>query len=1153
MAIELDRAAIRQLTVFLEPLVGLDDDDTVSALLDSMGWDAGAAQVTGATLASASQAARDASDALATVMEADEIALEDVASAVVPVGTAIVAIASAISGLGNLPGSVRDELGKDLVSGLVTRWLATSFPRLCLALDLLGLLRWEECDMLVAGGAQVRAAGRRRTVRFDALGDMLRSPLDYVKSRFTSAAGIEAVADDVGPDLAETLRTARCAAEYGFIPGSVDATLTDAERAAGKHLLVVDVSLPTEDVGVVSRLRFVFGLRGDGSGPTGLLLSASGSANVTLPTGAGTFTAGLTIGTQTLVIASAGIETAEPGNAVTFDVSLGYATPGSPSDPVVRFGSPTGTRFELAKIAVKGGAGMDAAGPDARFSVDLTGLLIALQGGDGDGFLAKVLPKDPITLTADLGMDYGLRSGLTFHGSGGFEKKITIGETLGPIEIQEITVGLRLGDVGVATEVTAGLGVTLGPVAASVEGIGLSVQFKPAPNGQQGNLGSWTAIVGFRPPRGMGLVVDAGPVSGGGYLFFDPEEGKYAGILQLEVQGTISIKVIGLLATKMPDGRDGFSLLLIVCVDFPPIQLGFGFSLNGLGGLAGVNRTMVIPVLQAGIKNGTLGSIMFPDDPIKNAPRIISDLEAVFPVAENRYVFGPMASLGWGSPPILSLELGIVLELPMPIRIVIMGRIKLALPPETDDAILLLQLDVLGAIDLGECKASIDASLYDSRIVMFTITGDMAMRLSWGSRSDFALSCGGFHPKFTPPPDFPHLERLAISLATGDNPRIRLESYLATTTSAFMVGARLEAYAALDTGFLGTFSASATLGFDALVKFSPFSFLIELYGSASIKHDDDVLMGADLYLALSGPEPWHAWGKATIDFFGEHDISFDVTIGDDPHRQLPPPPDPMPELYAALADARNWTAQLPPDGHVLVTLRELDPAGAVLVHPFGQIGVRQRVLPLDVTITRFGALPLAAPLTVTLGASLNGREATSSEPVTDSFAPGQFLDLTEDQKLSRPAFEPFDSGLTGLSISAAAAPAPRSVKFEYETTVVDEPEPPPPANGSSLARLRRPPARAHSAGTYSAAHVLDSLAELAAANEAPLERRRGKAATPPRRMRVRDLEYTVVDRDDLGRAAGTHGSFTQAEQARAAAKGGAPAQVVASYEVVPNV
>ena len=153
---------------------------------------------------------------------------------------------------------------------------------------------------------------------------------------------------------------------------------------------------------------------------------------------------------------------------------------------------------------------------------------------------------------------------------------------------------------------------------------------------------------------------------------------------------------------------------------------------------------------------------------------MIRTLSAVFPVAPNRFVVGPMVRLGWGSPPILTLDIAILLDLFSPIRIVILGRIKVALPEDGDAAVVVIKLDVVGIIDFDRGEISIDATIYDSMIAAFAISGDMALRVRWKDDPAFALSVGGFHPGFTPPADFPSLNRLAISLATGDNPRLRL-------------------------------------------------------------------------------------------------------------------------------------------------------------------------------------------------------------------------------------------------------------------------------------------------------------------------------------------------------------------------------------------
>src|SRR5204862_222821 len=107
------------------------------------------------------------------------------------------------------------------------------------------------------------------------------------------------------------------------------------------------------------------------------------------------------------------------------------------------------------------------------------------------------------------------------------------------------------------------------------------------------------------------LSADAAVVRGGGYLFFDPDRAQYAGVLHLEFE-KLTLNAFGLLTTRLPDGSPGFSLLIIVQASgFTPIQLGFGFTLNGVGGLLGINRTVAVDVLRAGVRDRTLDAIMF--------------------------------------------------------------------------------------------------------------------------------------------------------------------------------------------------------------------------------------------------------------------------------------------------------------------------------------------------------------------------------------------------------------------------------------------------------------------------------------------------------------------------------------------------------------
>src|SRR5205823_609446 len=268
---------------------------------------------------------------------------------------------------------------------------------------------------------------------------------------------------------------------------------------------------------------------------------------------------------------------------------------------------------------------------------------------------------------------------------------------------------------------------------------------------------------------------------GGGFLFFDVDRQEYAGVLQLSILDKISITAVGLITTKMPDGSKGFSLLVILSVEFSPgIQLGLGFALNGLGGLLGLNRTVMLEPLLAGVRTGAINSIMFPaGDIIANAPRLISDLRVIFPPYQGKFLIGPMAKIGWGTPTLVSVSLGVIIEIPGNVAIV--GVLRVALPTE-DEAILLLQVNFAGAIEFDKKRIYFFAALYQSRILTITIEGELGLLVAYGDQPDFVLTVGGFHPAFKPPPlPFPLPRRVSLNLLNSDVGRLGVEGYFAIT------------------------------------------------------------------------------------------------------------------------------------------------------------------------------------------------------------------------------------------------------------------------------------------------------------------------------------------------------------------------------------
>jgi hypothetical protein len=538
---------------------------------------------------------------------------------------------------------------------------------------------------------------------------------------------------------------------------------------------------------------------------------------------------------------------------------------------------------------------------------------------------------------------------------------------------------------------------------------------------------------GFKPPDGLGLSIDATPISGGGYIAFS--QNQYAGWLELSID-ILDLKILGLLDTE-PE----VSFLLIVQAGFPPIQLGFGFTLNDVGGLMGINRTMSLDALQSALFSGSLDDTLFLDDPVSQAPQLIATVNNMFPPQQGNYVFGPMCKIGWGTPTLIEGELGFIIEFPDPVRIAIVGGIICALPTQ-DAALIFLDLESLGTIDFGIGLLTIDASLSGSRIVIYSLSGDMAFRLSWGTPPGFALAIGGFNPKYQPPPGFPSpMTRMTVSIGDGNNPYLGVSGYLAVTSNSLQFGAEVDLYLAS-----GSFSVQGQVGFDALFIVAPqFSFIVDVYGSVEVLNGSTSLFSVNLALVLSGPTPWNAHGTASFSilFFS---VSFDanITWGSSQGATLPPPSDTIGPLRAALSSPQSWQSQLPAGADVVGSFVAYppdpsNPSAVILLHPMGQLQVSQTVVPLGTEIQKFGD---SAPANADYFdvETIEAQETLPLTAVTAEFAVGQFFNLTDDEKLTDASYQPYTSGGSfGSTLFSSDPSAGSSLVIAYQNWVVDDP------------------------------------------------------------------------------------------------------------------
>jgi Family of unknown function (DUF6603) len=914
-----------------------------------------------------------------------------------------------------------EQFVERLLEDAVIRYIESTSPTLAQTLALLAFIEFTPVDVTVAGtSAQIF----RRRMHLDRIGQLLTDSLGYLDGAY--GWGSESF------DLKTLLqRIGWLFDALGPLAGFED---TEDGDPAFLELFAV-ILLPTSTdhpPGIQARLAV------DVTEAVQVVLSRFGDNWRLALELKGSFLSDLTA----KLLPPAQLEVTHPTATVEGDVGLALIGEAPASDgPFLLFGEAAGSRMQARSLRLALAAGMvyDAGAGKAQAALGLdgacTGGHLVIDTSHADGFLARLLPSDGVTLDFDFAIGWSAQRGFYFSGSAALELAFALGLTIGPVTVDVIHLVIGVADAGLRTEISVDATGAIGPVSAAVERIGVTADLAFS----RGNLGPVDLGIGFKFPAGLGVAIDAGPVTGGGFIEFDPDNGRYAGVLALSLY-SVQVKAIGLLDTRLPGGQEGYSFLVIISVEFTPIQLGFGFTLNGVGGLCGINRNFVTDAIQAGLRQHSLDHILFPKDPVKNAPAIISDLRTIFPPAEGRYVFGPMLEIGWGGGlNLVTAELGILLAVPAPVVIAILGQLNVALP-DPDAAIVELHLDVLGIIDFGKKLFSLDATLHDSHIAAFTIYGDMAMRLNWGGNPSFALSIGGLNPHFQPPPGFPTLKRLTIALAATDNFRLSIQTYFAITSNTFQLGAHAELYVGVS-----AFNVYGWLGFDALIIFEPFSFVVDFTAGLALRSGTDTLLGITIDGELSGPTPWHAKGEAHVTLlFFDIGVHVDITWGES-QQVAAPQADVWPQLRDAIANVANWSGALARGVPAVASLAKptVDTASTVLVDPSGALTMRERVCPLDQTLTRFGtAVPGPQNLFHLNTVSLGGH----SVPFTimrDKFAPAQFEQMSDQEKLSRPSFEDRDAGLS-VGDGLVSFGQGFGLDLAYEDVYVDDEAPPPP-------------------------------------------------------------------------------------------------------------
>ena len=139
-----------------------------------------------------------------------------------------------------------------------------------------------------------------------------------------------------------------------------------------------------------------------------------------------------------------------------------------------------------------------------------------------------------------------------------------------------------------------------------------------------------------------------------------------------------------------------------------------------------------------------------------------------------------------------------------------------------------------------------------------------------------------------------------------------------------------------------------------------------------------------------------------------------------------------PLLLEELTKDENWSTVLPKWADLAVTIKKVSKEEN-LIRPLGNLIVSQKVVPLNYTLTKFGA---AEPKDY-FKFEITGADSLTLSTVKDYFAPAQYAEGYDSEKLSHPPFEKLDAGVSIHSSDVSFDSDSASHKdMAYETIII---------------------------------------------------------------------------------------------------------------------
>lgn len=672
-----------------------------------------------------------------------------------------------------------------------------------------------------------------------------------------------------------------------------------------------------------------------------------------------------------------------------------------------------------------------------------------------DPLLAKVMPGSagPKTTTITA-ISLDTAQGLYLGDGRGNEKAVLPTRFSFPgVELREVALGILRNPAREVTgfELTTSIAAKMGDaVGMQIVGSGFIVDMDGVVDHHQ-----MFADLPISPrwPDAIGLRIKAGPIVGGGFIQRVERTYKVDGkdVKRIEFGGTVQLQIlkVGITAIVILS-PDPFSMVLVIGVRFPKaIELSFGFTLNGVGGLLAIDRGIDLEALRKGMREHILDKMLFPDDPVSAAPKLLDQVANVFPPLDGGFVIGPIVELGWGSEAkFVKMKVGVILALPDP-KIVIVGALSVQVPHEKA-AIVDIKAEVFAAVTPDYFL--LFATMKGSKIGIFDIDGDLGLYIQWSGEGAFEFSVGGFHPDYEKltgsKPKLGELTRVTLDFSPGGRDAkgkhkgpiiFTIKLYFAITAGSVQLGVegRLEADFAV-------IAARAWVKLDMIFVWAPrFAFKVSIEVGAEVDLFGCTIASVLFRGELEGTRPYKLSGRIRVDVWFLP--TFDEDLGPIEWGEKPAPVltkvDALALVRDAFTETETWKVTLPEHAAQLVSLAAVDDVDGIVAHPLAAIEVSQAQVPLGVKISHIGASPVAADM-ITMGAPrTSAGDAAAISALLAPFPPGHFFDLEGEKLLSRAGFEDMQGGCRVAMATTPLCGPSQTEEVAYRTYVRDQDAP----------------------------------------------------------------------------------------------------------------